>query len=136
MYLFGRRVRPEDACLLVLALDEEDAQQVGEATVLASLGVEKQLDRLPRDVGRAVDVYLLFSQSKRLQGWVAYVVRPLDPLAFLLRAEGAGQLGKLAGGQAVAQSVGRTRAAKSLSLTVTLIRPLPGPVYVGMRQWP
>src|SRR5262249_44640529 len=83
-------VCPEGVHRLVVTLDHEDPQEVGEPTVLAALGIEEDLHRLPGQLGRAMDVNLLLADGEGLQRTVANLARPLYPFALLPRAKGAG----------------------------------------------
>ncbi len=90
LHLLVRAIRPEGVHLLAGALDHEDAQQVGETTILDALGVEEHLHLLVWDVGRAIDVDLLLADGQCLQGSVVGIACSLDSLASFPGAEGAG----------------------------------------------
>src|SRR5262245_44502132 len=79
---------------LAVALDQEDTQQIHESATLHALSIEEHLNRLTRQVGRAVDMDLLLPDRQGLQGGEVGVARSLDPLAPLPRAKSAGQLGE------------------------------------------
>jgi hypothetical protein len=54
LYFLFRAVRPEGVGLLGVALADDDAEQVGEATILVALDVEEDLYRLPGPVKNLV----------------------------------------------------------------------------------